>query len=405
MRRSLWPLALGLLLVLDIALVAWVLRPSSPTSGDAAAPTTSSIAPPTTSASTSTTTTAPKVDRTIVVPLGAQRALRVVTGADCKGSATLSTTEDAGATWKPGPRLPLKMVSSATSNTAGHPVLTGLDGSCKAATVEVNGQRIGATDPAAWAVDASEPAFLLRAGEKTAKACASGTVRDLAWDTTERANVLCEAGVIRRSTDGGRTWVGVGTVQGATGIATAATGFELYVAAADTCGIRVAPVGQQGTCAEASQGMKDADITIWGRWLWVADTSKGFVVPVGRAAVDGPATTSSTAPSVTSTTTTAPATEATSTSETPAPSSTPEYTQPAYTQPAYTAPADTATTRTAPRWTPPATTRPRWTSPATTQQTPPPVTETTPVPTDPTASIPNPFSPALTTPSATPTGQ
>lgn len=278
-------------------------------------------------------------------------------------------------------------------------MLNGLDGSCKAATVGVFGQKVSATDPAAWAVDASDAAFLLRAGEKTAKACASGTVRDLAWDTTERANVLCEAGVIRRTTDGGRTWAGVGTVQGATGIATAATGFELYVAAADTCGIRVAPVGQQGTCAEASQGMKDADITIWGRWLWVADTSKGFVVPVGRAAVDGPATTSSTTPSVTSTTTTAPATEATSSSETPAPSSTPEYTQPAY-----TAPADTATTRTAPRWTPPATTRPRWTPPRTRTSTYEPPSSTYTPPVDPTTVEPpasqstaNPFPSGLAT--------
>ena len=99
--------------------------------------------------------------------------------------------------------------------------------------------------------------------------------------------MLCDGGVIRRTTDAGATWSKVGTVKGATGISTAGSGqgYRVYVASSQNCGIRVAALADEASgaasgCVEGTSGVKSTDIAIWGRSVWVADQSKAWVVPV-----------------------------------------------------------------------------------------------------------------------------
>lgn len=310
MRRSLWALALGLLVIIDAALVAWALRPGDQTAQDADVTATSS-APSSATPTASSSTAAAAPDRVIVVPTGAASAWRVVTGSACGGSVTVASSQDSGATWKAGPKVDLRMVSSVSTDDSGRPVLTGLDAACKPATLvlEDAGAKATKTQPR-WATNPADAATLLHTGKATAKACTTGTIKDLATDTAERANVLCEGGVVRRTTDSGATWSTVGTVKNATGISTAGSGqgYRVYVASSQSCGIRVAALadeanGSAGGCVDGTSGVKSADIAIWGRTIWAADQIKAWVVPMSNpvAAQSSTTTQSSTQESASST--------------------------------------------------------------------------------------------------------
>lgn len=353
MRRSLWPFALALLLVLDAVLVVWAMRPSG---SSAAQETTPSMTSSTTSSSGSTSSPASPADRVLVVAQDSQRAWRVVTGSSCSGTVNLTHSADAGATWKPGPKVPLKAVFSATSNDAGNVVLTGLDASCKPATVEVKESSAEVTTAVPqWAVNPAEPGTLLHGGKATAKACPTGAVHDLASDSDLRANVLCDGGVIRRTVDGGTTFSNVETVKGATGIATAsaAQGFRVYVASSQACGVRVTALADQsaGTgsgCLPNSSGVKGTDITIWGRSIWAASADKGWVISTGTAAA-----TSTSASSTSSDSSSSSSSQAMSTSSSSRwvpPSTTRTYTPPATSTQSSTtaAPTDTGSSATSP---------------------------------------------------------
>ncbi|REF30357.1 hypothetical protein [Calidifontibacter indicus] len=310
MRRSLWGLALGLLVIIDAALVAWALRPGDQTAPGADVTATSSTpSSATTTASSSTAAAAP--DRVIVVPTGAASAWRVITGSACGGSVTVASSQDSGATWKAGPKVDLRMVSSVSTDDNGRPVLTGLNEACKPATLvlEDTGAKATETRPG-WAINPADVSTLLHTGKATAKACATGTIKDLATDTAERANVLCDGGVVRRTTDSGATWSTVGTVKNATGISTAGSGqgYRVYVASRQNCGIRVAALAEEANgsadgCVEGTTGVKAADIAIWGRTIWAADQSKAWVVPMSNpvAAHSSTTTQSSTQESANST--------------------------------------------------------------------------------------------------------
>lgn len=381
MRRSLWPFALGLLLILDVALVAWAMRPGERTASEDPSP------PPSTSVTSSTTSSkapAAQADRVIVVPMSAESAWRVVTGSNCEGSVVITRSQNAGANWVNGPRVPLRSVSSAAVNEAGNPVLTGLDASCKPATVELTEReaRVTKTVPA-WAVEPTAMMTLLREGKATAKACTTGRIHDLATDSNDRANVLCDGGLVRRTVDAGRTWTNVGTVKTATGISTASAvqGNRLYVASRQACGIRVAAIadearGTASECVSGTSAVKSADIAIWGRSIWGADASKGWVSSTSEpaAAAAAPAGTfrsgSSTESSSTSQESSSSSQDSQSTS---APESTSSSTQPQWTP-----------SSTQPQWTP-SSTRPRWTPTSTQSQWTPPPSTTETVPTEPTA--------------------
>lgn len=193
-RRSLWALALGLLVIIDAALVAWALRPGDQTAQDADVTATSSASSSATTTTASSSTAAAAPDRVIVLPTGAASAWRVVTGSACGGSVTAASSQDSGATWKAGPKVDLRMVSSVTTDDNGRPVLTGLDAACKPATLvlEDAGAKATKTQPR-WAINPADASTLLHTGKATAKACTTGTIKDLATDTAERADVLCEA--------------------------------------------------------------------------------------------------------------------------------------------------------------------------------------------------------------------
>ena len=390
MRRSLWPFALGLLLILDVALVAWAMRPGERTASEDPSPSTSTSV---TSSTTSSKAPAAQADRVIVVPMSAESAWRVVTGSNCEGSVVITRSQNAGANWANGPRVPLRSVSSAAINEAGNPVLTGLDASCKPATVELTEREAKVTETApAWAVEPTAMTTLLREGKATAKACATGRIHDLATDSNDRANVLCDGGLVRRTVDAGRTWTNVGTVKTATGISTASAvqGNRLYVASRQACGIRVASIadearGTASECVSGTSAVKSADIAIWGRSIWGADASKGWVSSTSEpaAAAPAPAGTSSSGSSTESSFTSQ---ESSSSSKESQSSSAPESTS-SSTQPQWT-PSSTQ-----PQWTA-SSTRPRWTPTSTQSQwTPPPsTTETVPTQTVPTETTAGPTS-------------
>ncbi|GAB3751817.1 hypothetical protein GCM10027599_11090 [Yimella radicis] len=313
-----------------------------------------------------------------------------MTGSNCEGSVVITRSQNAGANWANGPRVPLRSVSSGAINEAGNPVLTGLDASCKPATVELTEREAKVTKTApAWAVEPTAMTTLLREGKATAKACATGRIHDLATDSNDRANVLCDGGLVRRTVDAGRTWTNVGTVKTATGISTASAvqGNRLYVASRQACGIRVAAIadearGTASECVSGTSAVKSADIAIWGRSIWGADASKGWVSSTSEPAAAAAATATSTSSSGSSTESSSTSQESSSSSQESQSSSAPESTS-SSTQPQWT-PSSTQ-----PQWTA-SSTRPRWTPTSTQSQwTPPPsTTETVPtqtVPTEPTA--------------------
>lgn len=290
MRRSMWPVALVGLLVVDALLIFWALRPAGDSSAET--PVTSSSSSPSTSSAT-TSSAAAKADRVIVKPINTTNAWRVLTGSTCSGSATLSRSQDAGATWAAGPKLDLKMVSSVTTDASGRLLVSGLDAGCKPATRQVDDSGAKASDDQPlWAVNPADASTLLHSGKATAKACPAGTIKDLATDTEQRANVLCDEGEIRRTVDAGATWSKVGTVKNATGISTASAGqgYRVYVASDQACGVRVAALAHEAAgsatgCVDGSNGAKGADIALWGRTIWVADQTKAWQVPTTNSAV------------------------------------------------------------------------------------------------------------------------
>ena len=169
MRRSLWGLAMGLLVIIDAALVAWALRPGDQSVAQTDTPsTTSSVATTPTSSSVG----AAKPDRVIVVPTVVSSAWRVVTGSQCNGSVTVVGSRDGGATWTAGPKVALRTVSPVSFDANGRPVLTGLDVSCKPAAVLLEQADAKPTDAKpGWAINPADASTLLHCGTATAKAC------------------------------------------------------------------------------------------------------------------------------------------------------------------------------------------------------------------------------------------
>lgn len=367
MRRSLWPFALGLLLILDVALVAWAMRPGERTASEDPSPSTSTSV---TSSTTSSKALAAQADRVIVVPMSAESAWRVVTGSNCEGSVVITRSQNAGANWANGPRVPLRSVSSAAINEAGNPVLTGLDASCKPATVELTEREARVTKTAsAWAVEPTAMTTLLREGKATAKACATGRIHDLATDSNDRADVLCDGGVVRRTTDAGATWSTVGRVKNSTGISTAGSGqgYRVYVASSQNCGIRVAALadeanGSASGCVEGTTGVKSADIAIWGRTIWAADQTKAWVVPMSNPVAEQSSTTTQS-----STQESASSTEAAASNSAAEPSSTSNpYVAPSTSQQSTPSSTQQWTPSSTRQWTP--TSSRQWTSSSTTEQ-------------------------------------
>ncbi|MBC9958215.1 hypothetical protein [Yimella sp. cx-51] len=357
MRRSMWPVALVALLVVDALLIFWALRPAGEPSGLTSS--TSSSSSSSASSSPSSTASGDRSDRVIVVASGATSAWRIMTGATCSGAASAQLTTDSGKSWNAAPKLPLKAVFSASGSEAGNALLSGLDASCKPVVVELSRQSAEVTDsPVQWSVNPIAADLLLHDGEATEKACESGQIRDLASDTAQRANVLCDGGVIRRTTDAGATWKTVGTVKEATGIASgsAASDYKVYVASTRECGVRVAPLADElaGTasgCVDGTRNASAADITMWGSMIWIGDSAGGWVT---RVEAPAPSTSSESAPSTSSTSSSSTTTESAPTS-TQSPVTT--QTQQSTTAPAWTPSTTTRTrTRSTQTWTPPATT-------------------------------------------------
>ncbi|GAA3664580.1 hypothetical protein GCM10022376_00720 [Yimella lutea] len=306
----------------------------------------------------------------IVLPTGAASAWRVVTGSACSGSVTVASSQDSGATWKAGPKIDLRMVSSVSIDDNGRPVLTGLDTACKPATLvlEDSGAKATETQPG-WAINPADASTLMHTGKATAKACATGTVKDLAIDTAERANVLCDGGVVRRTTDSGATWSTVGTVKNASGISTAGSrqGYRVYVASSQNCGIRVAALadeanGSASGCVEGTTGVKSADIAIWGRTIWAADQTKAWVVPMSNPVAEQSSTTTQS-----STQESASSTEAAASNSAAEPSSTSNpYVAPSTSQQSTPSSTQQWTPSSTRQWTP--TSSRQWTSSSTTEQ-------------------------------------
>ncbi|GAB3578024.1 hypothetical protein GCM10027579_00970 [Calidifontibacter terrae] len=202
---------------------------------------------------------------------------------------TVSRTTDGGATWSAGPKAPLRSVTSATTDSSGAVLLSGLGSDCKPAVVSLRNDsaQVTTTTPA-WSVDPSQAARLLRAGQPTQPACTSGSVHDLAVDSDQRATVLCDKGVIRRTRDAGANWTTVQTVPGALAIATGsrAQNYPLYAATSASCGVQVTAVadGSGPGCISGSAKQGPADIAVWAHSLWVARGESATVSTVAGSA-------------------------------------------------------------------------------------------------------------------------
>lgn len=220
--------------------------------------------------------------KVIVVSLSDQRAWRAVSrSAACTSGApraTVTATTDGGSSWQPVD-VPLVTVSGL-SFVNGSIVASGMGTDCKAAAYAFTSTSAptATRSTPSWVVDPADAKRLLVAGTPASAQPCGGAVLDLAADSSTDATVLCDDGSIRRSQDGGASWVRRGTVQGAVAIATdTAISNHVYVVSPASCGLTVTQLGSTpGACPPGADGMAaPADLTIVNGvgWLVTADKS------------------------------------------------------------------------------------------------------------------------------------
>jgi hypothetical protein len=233
MKNRVATIGLVAFLAVDVGLVALALRPGKVPSEP---PSTTPVSTPTTVTGTSGTPTGPATSTATgsqtsaiadaaAVPVGllvsavdGQTAWRVKSGSCEAGGSTVELTTDSGKTWT---KLtsPAKAVARVQPLDANRAFLIGAGSSCN--LKQYNTSNAGATWQApadlsnGWSRRLDAATEVLTPKDEHAKPCGAEDVVDLARTSVTQAEVLCAAGDVKVTNDGGSSWSDSGAAPGA----------------------------------------------------------------------------------------------------------------------------------------------------------------------------------------------
>jgi hypothetical protein len=288
------------LVALNVVAVGWALRSNDTTSVSARStpipatatatedPTSApSPTPSGTSSTTATTTTAPAAPlQTILVAINDTQAWRITVGSCAKGGAKVAITTDGGTTWADA-KTSLKTVVRVRPTDGQSAFVVGADSTCAAELKNTsNGGGTWASDSAvgsAWFRDPKNPVTVKSPGPASSAPCGQQQVLDLAVQSVGSARVLCADGLVRSTTDTGRSWTDTGRASGAVALAvSASTPAETYIALLDApgcAGVQVRRVDQSAptsciqTATPKTPGQIALSLVAGGGWLSVDGTT------------------------------------------------------------------------------------------------------------------------------------
>ncbi len=283
-RRTVTTLGLTALLVLDLALVAWVVWPDpappatavTPSAGATAttSPSPSGSSTPSASPTPTDVTAAPL--RSLIVASTSSEAWAAASGA-CGKPATISTTSNGGEDWStssaPGTLTRLK----PSSRTQAFVIGGNKDCDLRLWTTADGGQSW--SDPGSagkgWARNPLKAVEVHSPRDEMVRPCGDAQVLDLSADGGTRATALCEGGRLRTTPDNGDTWADVLTSKGAVSVSGRADGTGVIALVDPECaGVVVQPyAGTQlgtGQCVEkAVPASGRTSVSASGRVIWL----------------------------------------------------------------------------------------------------------------------------------------
>lgn len=213
---------LAVLLVADVVLAVFALRPPVRSSeAMAAASTHASALTPAPSALATTTGTqaySPAPLTRMVAALDGERAWRATTGTCADGGAQVQVTTDGGRTWSAG-RSPDRAIARIQPLRSGRGFVYAAGRDCSLRELSTTDAARSWSRPTpvkgAWARLTSDSHVVVTPGAATGRPCGDVDVADLARQSASEASALCVNGTIVRTLDGGRTWTDIGVVPGA----------------------------------------------------------------------------------------------------------------------------------------------------------------------------------------------
>ena len=283
-RRTVSTLGLLALLVLDLALVAWVVWPDpvpsaavvAPSAGATATTSPSASASPSSSASPSKTAVGAAPLTSFIVASNSNEAWAATSG-QCGKSATISTTSNGGDDWstKPAPGTVTRLKPSSASQG----FAIGGDSKCRLRlwTTADAGRTWSEPGSAAkgWARNPLKATEVHTPRDELVRPCGDAQVYDLSPEGGSRASVLCAGGLLRTTSDNGDTWSDVVTRKGAVALSGRADGTGLVaVVDPDCAGTLVQPYAGtqlgQGSCVDtAVPASGRTSISTSGRAIWL----------------------------------------------------------------------------------------------------------------------------------------
>jgi len=282
--------ALVALLVVDVVLVAFALRPSdAPDAGSVQVtldePTVEPSDPESPLATPTESTPEPPPS---AVPLGrlidassATEAWRLTKGACPDGGGSVQRTSDGGATWDDVDTGAEAFVRLRARGPADAFVVAVTGEGCEPAFLatsdgETWGELPGSLDDA-WYIEPADATAVHSPAGAMAGPC-EGPVVDLAGVTSTRAGALCDDGRVFTTDDGAASWAVRVAVPGAVALTDAGDGYLVGVLAAAGCpGVQVVAAGE-GTaealgCSSAAAEPGSVDVAAVGEsvWVWAGD--------------------------------------------------------------------------------------------------------------------------------------
>lgn len=272
-RTNRWTLAgIAALVVLNVILLALLLRPTEPQASSGPVPTFTpvEVSPGVVAGATPTTSPAPT---SAAAPISPAPVTRLITAADgqtawrastgtCDEPAMMERTQDGGGTWQPvEPGLAPAVRMKATSTTSVFAIGGDPEGACapRFAFSRTSGDTWVTDDgelPGSWYLAPADRATVHGPAAEVPLPC--GGAVELAGLDADRAGLLCTDGGVWLTADGGAAWAQAGSVPDAVTIAPTADGYLLAVVRPATCaGVGVFPVAADGA-GTSEAGAPDA---------------------------------------------------------------------------------------------------------------------------------------------------
>lgn len=283
-RRTVTTLGLTALLVLDLALVAWVVWPDpappatavTPSAGATAttSPSPSGSSTPSASPTPTDVTAAPL--RSLIVASTSSEAWAAASGA-CGKPATISTTSNGGEDWSTS-SAPGTVTRLKPSSTSQGYVLGG-DAKCRLRLWTTADAGETWSDPGSaakgWARNPLEAREVHTPRDELVRPCGEAQVYDLSPEGGSRASVLCAGGLLRTTSDNGDTWSDVVTRKGAVALSGRADGTGLVAVVDPACaGTLVQPyagtqLGKSACVEKAVPASGRTSVSTSGRAIWL----------------------------------------------------------------------------------------------------------------------------------------